>query len=59
MIQQSYIKKFMDPCGKATSSISDNLTEPHTLSQWSSVNFENHQSKMNDSISEKEIMVVT
>ncbi len=45
----------MDPCGKATSSITDNLKETPTLLQVSDVFFKDHQVKRNDSISEKEV----
>ncbi len=46
---------FMDPCGKATSSITDNLKESPTLLQVSDGFFKNQQVKMNNSISEIEI----
>ncbi len=45
----------MDPCWKATSSISKDLQEPPTLSQWSDVIFDNNQHKMNDTISKTEV----
>ncbi len=45
----------MDPCGKATYSITDDLKELPNLSQISDFNFESHQIKMNDSISQKDI----
>ncbi len=37
---------FIDPCGKATSSITDDLKEPLVLSQLSDINFEKYQVKM-------------
>ncbi len=43
----------MDPCGKTISSITDDLKEPSCCSIRCF--FENHQGKMNDSISETEI----
>ncbi len=45
----------MDTCGKATSSISDNMIKSPTLSQLSDVIFDSNQVKMNDSISKTEI----
>ncbi len=45
----------MDPCWKATSSITDHLKEPPTLSQVSYFNFEKKNIDMNDSIPDKEI----
>ncbi len=46
---------FMDSCGNALSSIADDLKEPPILLQVSNGVFKNHQGKMNDSISEKEV----
>ena len=46
---------FMDPCWKATSSISEDLKEPPTLVQSSDVIFDNNQHKMNDLISKTEV----
>ncbi len=45
----------MDPCLKVTSSISEDLIEPPTLSWLSDVIFDNNQCKMNDSISKTEV----
>ncbi len=45
----------MDPCWKATSSISEDLKDPPTLSQLSDVFFDNNQCKMNDTISKAEV----
>ncbi len=41
----------MDPCLKATSSISEDIKEPPTLLQLSDLIFDNNQSKINNSIS--------
>ncbi len=45
----------MDPCGKAMSSITDNLKDPPTLSRVSDGFFKDHQVKRYDLISEKEV----
>jgi len=45
----------MDPCSKATSSMSEDLQEPPTLSQLSDVIFDNNQCKMNALISKTEL----
>ncbi len=48
---------FMDPFGKTTSSITNDLKEPPTLSQVTDGFFKDCQVKRNDSISEKEVNV--
>ncbi len=45
----------MDPCSKATSSLTEDLKEPSTLLQLSGVIFDNNQHKMNDLMSKTDI----
>ncbi len=45
----------MDPCLKATPSISEDLNDSPALLQFSDIIFDNNQCKMNDSIFETEV----